>query len=139
MHHSFLIHSLADRHLGCFLVLAIVNSAAMNIGVHMYLSNFNWMETNSVLSTHNGWIIDAKEKKTIRKKCLLYCCSVIKSVDLEKDRMSPSRNNQEKYILYFNIAFDEVGRKGKKEKEATMFSISSHTPLSINLWYLNIS
>ena len=29
MHHSFLIHSSADGHLGCVRVLAIVNSAAM--------------------------------------------------------------------------------------------------------------
>ena len=38
MHHSFLIHLSADGHLGCFPVLAIINSAVMNIGVHMSLS-----------------------------------------------------------------------------------------------------
>ena len=35
MYHSFLIHSSADGHLGCFHVLAIINSAVMNIGVHI--------------------------------------------------------------------------------------------------------
>ena len=35
IYHIFFIHSSLDGHFGCFHVLAIVNSAAVNIGVHM--------------------------------------------------------------------------------------------------------
>ena len=35
VYHTFFIYSSVDEHLGCFHVLAIVNSHAMSIGVHV--------------------------------------------------------------------------------------------------------
>ena len=45
MDHTFLIHSFADGHLGCFQHLAIVNCAAVNIGVH----RFFWIGVSGLL------------------------------------------------------------------------------------------
>ena len=40
MYHNVFIHLSVDGHLGCFHVLAIVNSATMNTGVHLSFAIF---------------------------------------------------------------------------------------------------
>ena len=43
MYHIFLIHSSFKGHLGCFHVLATVNTASINIGMHSIFSNYTFV------------------------------------------------------------------------------------------------
>ena len=60
MNYSFLIHSSVDGHLGCFRILAIVNSAAMNTGVHMTFSiivSSGYMPSSGIVGSYDGVIL----------------------------------------------------------------------------------
>ena len=52
----FFIHSSADGHLGCYYVLANVNSTAMNTGVHVsfWIKVFSWYTLNSRIAMSYG-------------------------------------------------------------------------------------
>ena len=59
MYHDLFIHSSVDGHLGCFHVLAIVNSAAMNIGIHMSFSvlvSSRYMPRSGIAVSYGGFI-----------------------------------------------------------------------------------
>ena len=59
MYHNFFIHSSVDGHLGCFQVLAIVNSAAMNNGIHVSFSNLvssGYMPRSGIGGSNDGFI-----------------------------------------------------------------------------------
>ena len=52
MYHNFFIHSSVDGYLGCFHVLAIVNSAAVNNGIRVSFSilvSSGYMSRNGLL------------------------------------------------------------------------------------------
>ena len=65
MCHIFFIHLSVDGHLGCFHVLAIVNSAAMNSGVHV---SFFFLKIKNIFKKNNsqGGTNKAKSKMMIK-------------------------------------------------------------------------
>ena len=59
MYHNFSIHSSVDGHLGCFQVLAIVNRAAMNNGIHVSFSilvSSGYMPRSGIAGSYGGFI-----------------------------------------------------------------------------------
>ena len=57
--YNVFIHSSVDGHLGCFHVLAIVNSAAMNNGIHVSLSIWvpsGYMPRSGVAGSYGNFI-----------------------------------------------------------------------------------
>ena len=59
MHRNFLTHSSADRHLGCFHVLAVAISAATNIGVQVSFSvlvSSGYVPSSGIARLHGGLI-----------------------------------------------------------------------------------
>ena len=60
MYHNFFIHSSVDGHLGCFHVLAIVNSAAMNKCIHVSFSilvSSGYMPRSGIAGSDGGFIL----------------------------------------------------------------------------------
>ena len=59
MYHNFFIHLSVNGDLGCFHVLAIVNSAAMNIGIHVsfsILSSSGYMPRSGISGSYSSFV-----------------------------------------------------------------------------------
>ena len=58
MYHNFFIHSSVDGYLGCFHVLAIVNSIAMNNGIYVSFSVLvfsEYMPRSGIAGSYSGF------------------------------------------------------------------------------------
>ena len=59
MYHNFFIHLSVNEHLFCFHVLAIVNSAAVNNGIHVSFSilvSSGYMPRSGIAGSYGGFV-----------------------------------------------------------------------------------
>ena len=54
MYHDFFIYSSVDGRLGCFHVMAILNSTAMNTGVRVLLGFLRYIPSSGIYSKESG-------------------------------------------------------------------------------------
>ena len=81
MYYIFFIHSSVNGHLGCFHVLGIVNSAAVNIGIHVsfqVLPTVYEVDTDIILTWDRweNWDWRRLKKLGLEAGCLFYFLGV---------------------------------------------------------------
>ena len=116
IHHSFFIHSFAGGHLGCFHVLGIVNSAAMNTEVHV---SFSVILFSGYIPSSATWL------------SLNTNTNVLSSQTSESFHWTLFPNNVHVQLV-FECSWPQSGHKRPSTDQWTAILIHPHNGISVN-------